>query len=306
MELSTVMPWAIFGAITVAVWAVASAFTPEESRATERLEELRDPTSRDKRRKPKSGFARAVESAAPVLAKALGEKSDVEHSELAVRLANAGYNQANAGQLYLALKVAMLGVGALAGGGYGMLKYGANMSGMMSLGIAAGIGFFLPELVLKILASGRKQKIFLSLPDALDLLVVCVEAGLGLDAGLRRIGEELEDVHPELCSEIALCNMQVQMGRVRRDVLHDFGSRTGVDDVKALAAILIQAERFGSSVALALRVQSEAMRVKRRQMAEEKAQKTAVQMLFPMVLFIFPGIFVVLVGPAAIKMMENM
>ena len=299
------MPWAIFGAITIALWAVMSAFTPEESRATERLEELRDPASRGKK-KSKNGLVRALESAAPALANALGEKSDVEHSELAVRLANAGYNQANAGQLYLAIKVAMLGVGALVGGGYGMLTYGASMSGMMSLGIAAGVGFFIPELALKIMSSGRKQKIFLALPDVLDLLVVCVEAGLGLDAGLRRISEELEDVHPELCSELALCNMQVQMGRARRDVLHDLGLRTGVDDVKALAAILIQAERFGSSIALALRVQSEAMRVKRRQMAEEKAQKTAVQMLFPMVLFIFPGIFVVLVGPAAIQMMENM
>ncbi len=305
MDLAAVIPWAIFGAITVALWAVMSAFTPEESRATERLDELRDPTSRGKK-KSKNGLARVLESAAPALAKALGEKSDVEHSELAVRLANAGFNQANAGQMYLALKVAMLGVGALSGGGYGMLVYGASMSGMMSLGIAAGVGFFVPELALKIMSASRKQKIFLSLPDVLDLLVVCVEAGLGLDAGLRRISEELEDVHPELCSEISLCNLQVQMGRPRRDVLHDFGLRTGVDDVKALAAILIQAERFGSSVALALRVQSEAMRVKRRQMAEEKAQKTAVQMLFPMVLFIFPGIFVVLVGPAAIQMMENM
>jgi tight adherence protein C len=223
-----------------------------------------------------------------------------------MRLANGGYNQENAVQIYLAIKVMALGVGALLGGGYGMLTYGATMGGMMSLGAAAGIGFFFPDMALKVISSSRKQKIFLSLPDALDLLVVCVEAGLGLDAGLRRISEELEDVHPELCSELALCNMQVQMGRVRRDVLHDLGLRTGVDDVKALAAILIQAERFGSSVALALRVQSEAMRVKRRQMAEEKAQKTAVQMLFPMVLFIFPGIFVVLVGPAAIQMMENM
>ena len=306
MDLAAVIPWAIFGAITVALWAVMSAFTPEESRATERLEELRDPTSRGKKKKSKNGLVRALESAAPALAKTLGEKSDVEHSELAVRLANAGFNQANAGQMYLAIKVAMLGVGALSGGGYGMLVYGASMSGLMSLGIAAGVGFFVPELALKIMSSSRKQKIFLSLPDVLDLLVVCVEAGLGLDAGLRRISEELEDVHPELCSEIALCNLQVQMGRPRRDVLHDFGLRTGVDDVKALAAILIQAERFGSSVALALRVQSEAMRVKRRQMAEEKAQKTAVQMLFPMVLFIFHGIFVVLVGPAAIQMMENM
>lgn len=305
MDIAAVMPWAIFGAITIALWAVMNAFTPEESRATERLEELRDPASRGKK-KSKNGLARVLESAAPALANALGKKSDVEHSELAVRLANAGFNQANAGQLYLAIKVAMLGVGALVGGGYGMLTYGASMGGMISLGIAAGTGFFIPELALKIMSAGRKQTIFLSLPDVLDLLVVCVEAGLGLDAGLRRISEELEDVHPEICSEIALCNMQVQMGRARRDVLHDFGLRTGVDDVKALAAILIQAERFGSSIALALRVQSDAMRVKRRQMAEEKAQKTAVQMLFPMVLFIFPGIFVVLVGPAAIQMMENM
>jgi tight adherence protein C len=120
---------------------------------------------------------------------------------------------------------------------------------------------------------------------------------------MRRIADERRDTHRILCEELDLCNMQVQMGRVRRDVLHDLGIRTGVDDVKALAAILIQAERFGSSIAQALRVQSDSMRVKRRQMAEEKAQKTAVQMLFPMVLFIFPGIFVVLVGPAAIKMM---
>ena len=208
--------------------------------------------------------------------------------------------------MYLAIKVAMLGVGALLGGGFGMLAYGATQKGFFSIGIAAGVSFYLPEVVLWYLSSSRKQKIFLSMPDALDLLVVCVEAGLGLDAGLRRIAEELEDAHPELCSEFALSNMQVQMGRVRRDVLHDLGVRTGVDDAKALVAILIQAERFGSSIAQALRVQSDSMRVKRRQYAEEKAQKTAVQMLFPMVLFIFPGIFVVLVGPAAIKMMDTM
>ena len=142
------------------------------------------------------------------------------------------------------------------------------------------------------------------MPDCLDLLVVCVEAGLGLDAGMRRITEELNDTAPELCAEMSLANMQLQMGRARRDVLHDLGVRTGCDDMKALVATLIQSERFGSSIAQALRVQSDAMRTKRRQMAEEKAQKTAVQMLFPMILFIFPGIFVVLVGPAAINMVN--
>ncbi len=305
MELTTIMPWAIFGAITAGAWAAMSVFSKEESRATERLDELRDPASREKKKSSK-GLGGVFAKAAPAMAKALGAKSDLEHNELRVRLANAGYNQANSAQMYLAIKVAMLGVGALLGGGVGMLTYGPTQKGFFSIGIAAGVSFYLPELVLMFLSSSRKQKIFLSMPDALDLLVVCVEAGLGLDAGLRRIAEELADAHPELCSEFALSNMQVQMGRVRRDVLHDLGVRTGVDDVKALVAILIQAERFGSSIAQALRVQSDSMRVKRRQLAEEKAQKTAVQMLFPMVLFIFPGIFVVLVGPAAIKMMDTM
>lgn len=304
MELSTILPWAIFAVCTIGVWAVITAFSKEENRATERLAELRDPGSRDKKKKATPMVGKLFEKAAPALSKALGTKSELEENELRVRLANAGYNQSNAAQMYLAIKVTMLGIGTLFGGGFGMLAYGATQKGYFTIAISAGVCFYLPELALRILASSRKQKIFLSLPDALDLLVVCVEAGLGLDAGMRRIAEELSDTHKELCEEINLCNMQLQMGRVRRDVLHDLGIRTGVDDVRALSAILIQAERFGSSIAQALRVQSDAMRVKRRQMAEEKAQKTAVQMLFPMVLFIFPGIFVVLVGPAAIKMME--
>src|SRR5947207_7357698 len=109
-----------------------------------------------------------------------------------------------------------------------------------------------------------------------------------------------------MCEELQLANLQLQMGRPRREVLHVLGVRTGVDDVRSLAAILIQADRFGSSVAQALRVQSDSMRTRRRQIAEEKAAKTAVQMLFPLILFIFPGIFVVLIGPAAIQIMEQL
>jgi tight adherence protein C len=176
----------------------------------------------------------------------------------------------------------------------------------MSLVIGGGAGFYIPEVALTLMKSSRQQKIFLQLPDALDLLVVCVEAGLGLDAGMRRISEELATSAPEVCNELSTANMQLQMGKPRREVLHDLGVRTGVDDMRALVAILIQADRFGSSIAQALRVQSDSMRVKRRQLAEEKAQQTAVKMIFPLVLFIFPGIFVVLVGPAAIQIMENM
>ena len=139
-----------------------------------------------------------------------------------------------------------------------------------------------------------------------NLLVVCVESGLGLDAAMRKVCDEMKDHAKVICEEFSLANFQLQMGRPRREVLHDLGVRTGVDDVRSLAAILIQADRFGSSIALALRVQSDSMRTRRKQIAEEKAAKTAVQLIFPLVLFIFPAIFVVLVGPAAIQIMETM
>jgi tight adherence protein C len=161
-------------------------------------------------------------------------------------------------------------------------------------------------IALKLLVNDRQQQIFLTLPDALDLLVVCVESGLGLDAGLRKVTDEMKDHAKTMCEELSLANLQLQMGRPRREVLHDLGVRTGVDDVKSLAAILIQADRFGASIAQALRVQSDAMRTRRRQIAEEKAAKTAVKLIFPLVLFIFPAIFVVLVGPAAILIQKNL
>src|SRR5262249_25103111 len=163
-----------------------------------------------------------------------------------------------------------------------------------------------PNLVLWWLRSKRQQEIFLTLPDALDLMVVCVESGLGLDAAMRKVCEEMKEHATVLSDEMALANLQLQMGRPRREVLHDLGVRTGVDDVKSLAAILIQADRFGSSIAQALRVQSDSMRTRRKQIAEEKAAKTAVQLIFPLVLFIFPGIFVVLVGPAALAIAKQM
>jgi tight adherence protein C len=202
--------------------------------------------------------------------------------------------------------MACFGVGLLSGGGFGAFQYGFNFEGFSSLAIGGGLGYYLPEIFVRILRKMRMDRIFLSMPDALDLLVVCVESGLGLDAAMRRVTDELADSAPDVCQELNLCNLQLQMGRQRREVLHDLGVRTGVDDMKALAAILIQADRFGASIAQALRVQSDSMRVKRSQLAEEKAQQTAVKMIFPLVLFIFPGIFVVLVGPAAILMIRNL
>ena len=137
-------------------------------------------------------------------------------------------------------------------------------------------------------------------------MVVCVEAGLGLDQALRKVADEMKKSHRVIAEEFSICNFQIQYGKTRREVLSELGARTGVDDLRSLAAVLIQAEKFGASVGQALRVQSDSMRTRRAQMAEERAAKTAVQLIFPLVIFIFPGIFVVLVGPAAITMVNEM
>ena len=312
MDFASALPYAVFGGMTCLVWFVFNAFATKSSRMDERLDEMRNPLlrMRDKDGRPvsdQSGSMKdVVDRATPVLSKALQPQSELEQSKLRLRLANAGFNSPRATEVYLACKFAALLVGLVAGGAVGMFKYGATQTGMYAVIIGGGLGFYIPEVILMFLIKSRKDKIFLQLPDCLDLLVVCVEAGLGLDAWMRRVSEELNDTAPELCKEMQLCNFQLQMGRPRREVLHDLGIRSGVDDLRSLAAILIQAERFGSSIAQALRVQSDTMRVKRSQLAEEKAAKTAVKMIFPLVLFIFPGIFVVLVGPAAISMINNL
>ncbi len=302
-QLNDFLPIVMFAVFTIGAWSVLNLLNNRKSRATERLDELRNPNLRGK---GEAGGTTLLEKAAPTLSKALQPKSELEQSELKVKMANAGYNSPNAPTVYLAIKLAMLVLGLLSGGCFGIVNYGLTQKGITALIIGAGIGFYLPGIVLWFLRRSRQERIFLSLPDSLDLLVVCVEAGLGLDAAMRRVAEELNDTAPDLCSEFNLCNFQLQMGRQRREVLHDLGIRSGVDDLKSLAAILIQADKFGSSVAQALRVQSDSMRVKRSQRAEEKAAKTAVQMIFPLVLFIFPGIFVVLVGPAAISMINQL
>ncbi|MEX0715076.1 MAG: type II secretion system F family protein [Planctomycetaceae bacterium] len=288
MDFEQLLPWAIFGGITFLLWFAFTQFAATTSRASERLDELRDPRLRHREDKEKrSGMGAMISRAAPTLSKVVQPKTELEQSALKVRLANAGFQSPNAPQIYLALKVALLILGVMIGGGVGLGSWGVTQKGLTSIIIGGGLGFYLPEIVVAFIRSSRREKIFLQLPDALDLLVVCVEAGLGLDAGMRRVSEELADASPEVCAEFAKSNLQLQMGRPRREVLHDLGIRTGVDDMKALAAILIQADKFGSSIAQAL-------------------QKTAVKMIFPLVLFIFPGIFVVLVGPAAIMMINNL
>jgi tight adherence protein C len=169
---------------------------------------------------------------------------------------------------------------------------------------AAALGYLLPAMALGRMEKRRQHRIRLSLPDALDLLVVSVEAGLGLDQAILRVGDELASTHRDLSDELRLVNLELRAGKARSEALRNLAERTGVDDLSSLVAMLIQTDKFGTSVAQWLRVHSDTLRTKRRQRAEEAAAKTGVKMVFPLVFCIFPAIWVVTIGPAAIKIVE--
>jgi tight adherence protein C len=302
---------AIFGGVACGAWLLLDLFSTKKPRAEARLDDFRDPARRRSEvvrgvTKKSAGLGRLLEKASPKMARPLQPKSEEEVGKLRAKLNYAGFRTETAPSIFLGLKILSLALGFFAGGGAMLLSKGwTTEAGMYTIGIA-GVAFYLPDLILRLLSKSRQNNIFFGLPDALDLMVVCVEAGLGLDQAMRKVSEEMKKTYAVIAEEFGLCNLQLQMGRARNEVLHDLGARTGVDDLKALSAILIQADKFGSSVAQALRVQSDSMRTRRRQMAEEKAAKTAVKLIFPLVLFIFPAIFIVLVGPAAITMINEM
>jgi tight adherence protein C len=305
MSFESLVPFMTFLAIALGVWAALSVIAEKQARASNRLERLLKQTAQ--RQGPTQLLRRQdrlqnlVARAAPALSKPLQPKNEAEVGKLRLALLNAGFRHEQAVQIYLGIKLLFVLVVLGIATPIVYAKMGMNATAIEIILFAGAVAFYLPSVALSFIKKKRVEAIFLGLPDALDLMVVCVEAGLGLDAAMRRVAAELVEACPVLCEELAIANFQVQMGRPRKDVLHDLGQRTGVDDVRSLAAVLIQAEKFGASIATALRVQSDSMRIRRRQLAEERAAKTAVLLMLPLVLFIFPGIFVVLVGPAGIK-----
>ncbi|MFO0930756.1 MAG: type II secretion system F family protein [Gemmataceae bacterium] len=306
--MAELAPLLVAAAIMAGVFAMLTLISNRNSRAAERLDRLSRPASLAEIEDPRNKQERfqGMMETAKAFSKPLMPPTELEQSELKTELANAGFRSDSAVQVYVGARFVCF-IGFL-GAAIALFlpRYGMTLAALKPIVLVGGVGFYLPVIVLWYLRTKRQEEIFLSLPDALDLLVVCVESGLGLDAAMRRVCDEMKDHAGTICEELSLANFQLQMGRPRREVLHDLGVRTGVDDVRSLAAILIQADRFGSSIAQALRVQSDSMRTRRKQIAEEKAAKTAVQLIFPLVLFIFPGIFVVLVGPAAISIINTM
>jgi len=171
--------------------------------------------------------------------------------------------------------------------------------------VAFALGYLLPDMWLTWRVSARQRHIRRGLPDALDLLVICVEAGLGLDQALLKVSQDMKITHSQLSAELQFVNLEMRIGKTRIDALRELARRTGLDDIKALTAMLIQTERFGTSIAQSLRVYSDDMRIKRRQRAEEMSAKTSVKMVPPLVFFIFPALMVVILGPAILTLMQQ-
>lgn len=256
------------------------------------------------RAQARSATNNLVKKATPMLSKLVMPTSDEQQSTLRIKLANAGFRQPQAQTLFLASKSVLAVIGLVLGtvGGFAGHLEMAVLAGVAAF--SAGVGLMLPDLWLSMAGSSRKQKIRHGMPDTLDLLVVSVESGLALDAAFKRVGDEMGPVHPELSEELRIATMETQMGLRRNEALENMARRTGLDEVRSLVSVVVQAEKFGTSIAKALRNQADSLRVKRRQAAEEKAQKTAVKLMIPLVLFIFPAMGVVLGGPAVISAMR--
>jgi tight adherence protein C len=228
-------------------------------------------------------------------------RSPAEVSVLQKRLIRAGYRDRAAVNIFYGAKVFVpIALSLL------VSVTGAYRAGPLFMyGVALGVGFLLPDFWLGNRISNRQFKIRTGLPEALDLMVICTEAGLGLDQTLYRVGNELKISQPEIRDELQLINLEQKAGRPREEALKNFAARVNIDSVNSLVTTLIQADNFGTSVSKTLRVYSDTLRTQRRQQSEEQGAKTTVKLVFPLVLFIFPSIFVVALGPAAITMIEG-
>jgi tight adherence protein C len=297
------VPLGVFVAMTLGAWGVLGLVAGRQRFGEHRLKRLLDPRAAENIHVKRQLLVQAkVTAAASKLGESLRPTDEEEAGKIRIKLLNAGCRQEQAVPIYYGIKVICLLIGLAGAFPACVLRYGMTQMSYLIAIVTGGLAFYLPDLIVGRLTKSRSEAIFLGLPDALDLMVVCVEAGLGLDAAMRRVTSELSQSCPVICEEFAIANFQLQMGRPRRGVLRDLGIRTGVDDLRSLAGVIIQAEKFGSSIAAALRAQSDTMRLRRRQMAEERAAQTSVKIMLPLIFFIFPGVFVVTVGPAALRL----
>jgi tight adherence protein C len=290
------LPIVVFFAVTtgfIGIWMLAAP-----DRTDQRLTALTGENPRSR-----SWTAKVVNAVTP-FAKLSTPSGDWETSPLRVKFMNAGIRHPRAPHLFFGLKTLLPVVAALPT----FLVLRATQTGLSLLFwviCAAALGCYLPNIVLNFIAKGRKREIFENFPDAADLLLVCVEAGLGMDGALTRVAEEMLSKSPALAEELQLTNLEMRAGGTREKALRNLALRTGIEELASFSTMLTQADRFGASIGDSLRIFSDDLRHKRQTRAEEKAAKVPTKLLFPLVLFIFPSIIMVILGPAVINIIRT-
>jgi len=295
--VTILLPLLGFVFVSLLIFAAALAFAPGGGGATieSRLSEV------SAARTDRSEEAPADRNVIAALKRmgAMAPRSAGELGKLQQRLVTAGYRGREALVIFFGIRLGLAVIAFVVA----TTPLVGRPSLMLALTVCA-VAYVLPSMVLARMAKRRQHRIRLGLADALDLLVVSVEAGLGLDQALQRVSEELMFAHKDLCNELRLINLELRAGTARSEALHNLARRTGLDDIASLVTMLVQTDKFGTSVAQSLRVHSETLRTKRRQRAEEAAAKTGAKMVFPLVICIFPAIWVVTLGPAVIKFVQ--
>lgn len=289
----------LFGFVALSVWWAGLMMTRNSgSRLRDRLkgnvEKKPEPMGRKK-------IGSIFQSVGDVAASPLMPKTREEQYEMKRRLGRAGVYAAGALRVMQGAKVMLSLVGLAAG--YWLGVWIENV--MIGVAFGGMLGFLAPTFWLRQQTKSHLRALERGLPDALDLLVICVEAGLTLDAAMQRVGQELSLAHPKLSREMEITHLETRLGLSRADSLKNLGERTGSEQLESLATLLVQADRFGTSVASALRVHAESLRISRQQAAEEQAAKASVKLTFPLVFFIFPAVLIVLAGPAAIGLFKS-
>jgi len=288
-----------FGCIALGVMSVYLYTARPTSVVTARLESI-DPSLALVENSPVTTMAERV--AEPL--NRIVPLSAVEAAKLQKQLLQAGYASQDAAMAFRAIQVTLMVALPVLTATLCFLLERAPSTFVVWGGIGAALGFYLPRYVLRKKIAGRQQRIRWALADAMDLMVIAVEAGLGLNAALNRVGDELGKTHADLHHELELVNLEIRVGRGREEALRNFAERTGVDDVRSFVALLIQADRYGSSIAKAVRVFADSLRTQRRQRAEQASQKAALKLLFPLTAFLFPVIILIILAPAALNLID--
>ena len=284
----------VFLTIVVIVFAFGAASVAPSSVLGSRLREI----GWQRPKAPaKPAMRERMQQALDPLSRAL-PVSPADVSQTRLWLIQAGYRSPQHVTIYRGLRVLFAAIGFVS-----VFLFTGFNSPLLLVGLT-GFGFFIPRFLLKRKLKERQRRIRLGLPDGLDLTVICVEAGLSLDQAMMRVGQDLSTAHPELSAEFHLFDLETRAGKPRVEALRNLAERTGVDDIRSLVGTLIQTDRFGTSVAQALRVHSDSLRTERRQRAEEQAAKTTVKMIIPLVLFVMPSLIFVTVGPAVIQLLH--